>query len=56
MHKYYGGRKTYLVLDEGVDPLQHSLAGELIGQVGLNLLGWGWGWRGTESMYMLHKL
>lgn len=27
----------YLVLNEGVDSLQHPLTGELIGQVGLNL-------------------
>lgn len=28
----------YLVLNEGVDSLQHPLTGELIGQVGLNLI------------------
>lgn len=49
MQKYYGGRKAYLVLDEGVDPLQHPLAGELIGQVGLNLLGWGVGGGGEAQ-------
>lgn len=30
-------QRQYLVLDEGVHSLQHPLAGELIGQVGLNL-------------------
>ena len=28
---------VYLVLDEGVDPLQHAFTGELVGQVGFNL-------------------
>lgn len=30
--------RQYLVLNEGVDSLQHPLTGELIGQVGLNLI------------------
>lgn len=32
------GRCVYLVLDEGVDSLQHPLTGELVGQVGLDLI------------------
>jgi len=31
-------RRNYLVLNEGVDSLQHPLTGELVGQVGLNLI------------------
>lgn len=30
--------RPYLVLDEGVHSLQHPLTGELVGQVGLNLM------------------
>lgn len=29
--------RSYLILNEGVDSLQHPLTGELIGQVGLDL-------------------
>ena len=33
----YGCVCAYLVLYEGVDPLQHAFTGELVGQVGFDL-------------------